>query len=436
MSAEASTWPRVVILGGGFAGLYAARELRRARAQITLIDKSNHHLFQPLLYQVATASLSPADIARPIRTVLKRQRNCRVMLAEATGIDRSRRVVTLADGEVPFDYLIVATGATHAYFGHDDWAALAPGLKTIDDALAIRQRFLLSFEAAEREPDAATRRAILTFIVVGGGPTGVELAGAMAEIARRAMPTEFRTIDTTTARIILIEGNERLLMSFPPSLSDRARRDLEALGVDVWLNARVTGVDADGVRLGDERIVARNVFWAAGVQASPIGRSLGAPVDRAGRVQVRPDLTVEGDDRIFVVGDLASIMDARTKQAVPGVAPAAMQMGRYAAGIIRREIRAGAKAGAREAFAYRDKGNLATIGRARAVGVIAGRHYTGWLAWFLWSTIHVLFLIGFKNRLIVMIQWAWAYWWFERGARLITGPAATALRALRGKREV
>lgn len=425
--------PRVVIIGGGFGGLYAAMRLRRAPVRVTLIDRSNHHLFQPLLYQVATASLSPADIAQPIRSVLARQRNTEVLLAEATGIDVQRRIVKLEDGEIPYDWLIVATGATHSYFGRDDWAEHAPGLKSIADAIEIRERFLISFEAAEREPDPQVRRAILTFVVVGGGPTGVELAGAMAEVARRAIPRDFRHIDTTTARIILIEAGPRLLPAFPPELGDRARRDLEAMGVDVWVGAKVTGVSEKGVTLGEERILSRNIFWAAGVRASPLGATLGAPMDRSGRVEVGPDLTLPGHPEVFVIGDLARVVEASTGAAVPGVAPAAMQMGRYAASIIAREVtppRAGERRD-RPPFRYRDKGNLATIGRARAVGVIAGRKLTGFLAWVLWLAVHIVYLIGYRNRVLVLIQWAWAYLrWIRRG-RLITGPAVRELEQVR-----
>lgn len=485
--------PHVLILGGGFGGLYAARGLRRARVRITLIDRCNHHLFSPLLYQVATASLSPSDVAQPIRWILRKQRNARVLLGEARSIEADRRTVTLADGEViSYDFLIVATGVTHTYFGRDEWARHAPGLKEIGDALTIRERFLLSFEAAEREPDASKRREILTFVVIGGGPTGVELAGAMAEIARRAMPAEFRAIDTTTARVILIEGRDRLLPTFDPRLSTRARADLESLGVDVWLDAKVTAVDGAGVSIGEggERVVTRNVFWAAGVAASPLGASIGAPMDRAGRILVEPDLSVPGRPEIFVIGDLAAIKNPKDGEWVPGVAPAAMQMGRYVARIIAEDAEGGSRsrnqrlsarsadgrraddsilppaprapedsAGAhsqgsrpgllvdaaprlegvgdrripsgpaqprasRVAFRYMDKGMLATIGRARAVGTIGGVRFTGHAAWLAWLFIHILYLIGTRNRLIVLIQWAWAYFRFERGARLITGRAA------------
>jgi len=436
--------PHVVILGGGFAGLYAARALGGAAVRVTVIDRNNHHLFQPLLYQVATASLNPADIAAPIRQVLKGQANTSVVLAEVEGVDPGRRAVRLRDGEVAYDFLVVATGATHSYFGHErDWAHHAPGLKEAGDALQIREKFLLSFEAAERETDASRRRAILTFIVIGGGPTGVELAGAMAEIARRAIPREFRNIDTTTARIILIEAGPRLLPAFPERLSSRAKHDLEAMGVEVWVNSPVTGVDARGVSIGEERITSRNVFWAAGVKASPIGASLGAPLDRAGRVVVEPDLSLPGRPEVFVVGDLASVRDGRSGQMVPGVAPAAMQMGRFVGRLIAGEVRArdesapisgtprpGSQCAERPGFVYRDKGNLATIGRARAVGVVSGRSFAGFLAWALWLGIHIVYLIGFRNRMIVLIQWAWAYFRYERGTRLVTRRAADAVDEL------
>lgn len=416
--------PRIVILGGGFGGLYAARALRSARARVTLIDRHNHHLFQPLLYQVATASLSPGDIAVPIRHVLKRQRNTRVILGEAVSIDPGRRVVALRDAEEGYDYLVVATGATHWYFGHDDWRPHAPGLKEAADALAIREKFLLSFEAAEREDDAGRRRAILTFVVIGGGPTGVELAGAMAEIARRAIPKDFRRIDTSSSRIILVEGGGRVLPAFPEHLSRRAKEDLESLGVEVWLNSAVTRVDERGVSIGEDRIATRNVFWAAGVKASPLGASLGAPMDGAGRVLVNPDLSVPGHPEVFVIGDLASVIDTGTRRPVPGVAPAAMQMGRHVGRLLAREIGGGGTAPARASFVYTDKGNLATIGRARAVGVIGGRGFAGFPAWALWLGIHIVYLIGFRSRLIVLIQWAWAYFRYERGARLITRRSA------------
>ncbi|HEX6941083.1 MAG TPA: NAD(P)/FAD-dependent oxidoreductase [Longimicrobiales bacterium] len=413
--------PHVVILGGGFAGLRCARALRGAPVRVTLVDRSNHHLFQPLLYQVATASLSPADIASPIRSILKRQGNVEVWLGEAVDVDVERRVVRLREGELSYNYLVVATGVTHAYFGRDDWASRAQGLKTIDDALEIRRRFLLAFEAAEREADPEARRRLSTFVIVGAGPTGVELAGAMAEIARQVMPKEFRSIDTTTARILLVEGADRVLPGYPPSLSEKARRQLERLGVEVRTGARVTEIQEDAVRIGDERVEAGNVFWAAGVAASPIGARLGGATDRAGRVKVAPDLSVPGHPEVFVAGDLAYVeQDGRP---VPGVAPAAMQMGPHVA----RVIRATLDGRPRPAFRYFDKGSLATIGRAAAVGEIAGVRLSGLVAWLVWVFIHILYLIGFRNRLVVMIQWAWAYLMYQRGARLITGNLAVRL---------
>ena len=414
--------PHVVILGGGFAGLRCARALRGAPVRITLIDRSNHHLFQPLLYQVATASLSPSDIASPIRSILKRQKNLEVWMGEAVDVDVDRRVVVLRDGEVPYDYLVVATGVTHAYFGRDDWAPHAPGLKTVDDALEIRRRFLLAFETAEREADEAARRRLLTFVIVGAGPTGVELAGAMAEIARQVMPREFRSIDTTTARILLVEGADRVLPGYPPSLSAKARRQLERLGVEVRTGARVTEIEEGAVWIGDERIEAGNVFWAAGVAASPLGARLGAEVDRAGRVKVAPDLSVPGHPEVFVAGDLAAVEQGG--RPVPGVAPAAMQMGRHVA----RAIRADLEGRPRPVFRYFDKGSLATIGRAAAVAEIAGLKLSGLVAWLVWVFVHILYLIGFRNRLVVMVQWAWAYLMYQRGVRLITGDRTVQLR--------
>jgi len=413
--------PHVVILGGGFAGLRCARALRGVPVRITLIDRSNHHLFQPLLYQVATASLSPSDIASPIRSILKRQTNLEVWMGEAVDVDVDRRVVLLRDGEIPYDYLVVATGVTHAYFGRDDWAPHAPGLKTVDDALEIRRRFLLAFETAEREADEAARRRLLTFVIVGAGPTGVELAGAMAEIARQVMPREFRSIDTTTARILLVEGADRVLPGYAPSLSAKARRQLERLGVEVRTGARVTEIEEGAVWIGDERIEAGNVFWAAGVAASPLGARLGAEVDRAGRVKVAPDLSVPGHPEVFVAGDLAAVEQGG--RPVPGVAPAAMQMGRHVA----RAIRADLEGRPRPVFRYFDKGSLATIGRAPAVAEIAGLKLSGLVAWLVWVFVHILYLIGFRNRLVVMVQWAWAYLMYQRGVRLITGDRTVQL---------
>jgi len=404
-----------VILGGGFGGLYAARALRCAPVRLTLVDRRNHHLFQPLLYQVATAALNPSDIAVPIRRVLRRQENATVLLGEATAVDLAARKVILADGEVPYDYLVVATGATHSYFGHDDWARFAPGLKTIEDALEMRRRILLAFEAAERETDPARRSAWLTFVVIGGGPTGVELAGALAEIARRILSTDFRGIDPASARVVLLEAGPRILGAFDPVMSERATRELRVLGVEVITAAAATEIDALGVSAGARRLSARNVLWAAGVAASPIGRSLGVPLDRSGRVPVAPDLTLPGHAEVFVIGDLAALrQDGRT---VPGVAPAAKQMGRHAARGIRRALR-GLPG---EPFHYRDAGMLATVGRAAAVAEFGRFRLSGFLAWLFWLVVHIYFLIGFRNRLLVVLQWAWLYLRQESGARLITG---------------
>ena len=414
-SAAHKQGPRVVILGGGFGGLYCAKALRKAPVCVTLLDRSNHHTFQPLLYQVATASLSPGDIATPLRHILKRQRNADVWMGEVVDVDVEGRVVVLADGVVAYDYLVVATGATHAYFGHDEWAPTAPGLKTIDDALEMRRRFLLAFEAAEREADAAARERLLTFVVVGGGPTGVELAGAMAEIAFKVIPRDFRFIDTRSARIVLLEGGPRVLPAYPADLSEKARRQLERLGVEVRTDALVTGIEPHAVFIGEERIDADNVFWAAGVLASPIGARLGAPVDRAGRVIVGPDLALPGHPEVFVIGDLAHAEEDGGM--VPGVAQGAMQGGAHVARQIAREL-AGKP---REPFRYWNKGNLATIGRAAAVADFGRIRMSGFPAWIIWVFVHILYLIGFRNRLVVMIQWAWAYLTYQRGIRLITG---------------
>jgi NADH:ubiquinone reductase (H+-translocating) len=409
--------PRVVIVGSGFGGLYCARGLRRAPVRVTVIDRRNFHLFQPLLYQVATASLSPADIASPIRNVLRRQRNAQVWLGEVSDVDLAGRAVLLADGaRVPYDYLVLATGATHAYFGREEWAPLAPGLKTIEDATEIRRRFLLAFEGAERETDPAARRRLLTFVIVGAGPTGVELAGAMAEIARQVMPAEFRSVDTTATRILLVEGLDRVLPTYPPDLSAKALQQLGRLGVEVRLESRVTEITAAAVHIGGELIEAGNVFWAAGVAASPLGAALGAEVDRAGRVVVEPDCSVPGHPEVFVVGDLAA---ARLTDGtpVPGVAQGAIQMGRHAA----RQIVADLSGEARAPFEYRDRGDLATIGRAAAVARLRTMKLSGFPAWLIWVVVHIMYLIGFRNRLLVMLQWAWAYLTYQRGIRLITG---------------
>ncbi|MFO0909416.1 MAG: NAD(P)/FAD-dependent oxidoreductase [Isosphaeraceae bacterium] len=414
--ADAHPLPHVVILGGGFGGLRLAQRLRRDRVRITLLDRRNHHLFQPLLYQVATAALNPSDIASPIRRILRHQRNVEVLLAEATAIDVAGRCVRLEGGTIGYDRLVLATGATHSYFGRDEWEEFAPGLKTIDDALELRRRVLYAFEAAEKANDPATRAAWLTFIVVGGGPTGVEMAGALSEIARQTLAHDFRRIDPTQARVILLEGSSRVLPPYVPELSASAQRQLERLGVEVRVGARVTNIDAEGVSIGDERIGSRTVVWAAGVAASPLARSLEVPLDRAGRVLVEPDLSVPGHPEIFVIGDLAAVV--QDGQPVPGVAPAALQMADQTAVNLRRSL-AGKPT---TPFHYHDKGSMATIGRASAVADFGRVKLSGLLAWLAWLFVHILFLIGFRNRFIVLFQWAWSYFTYDRGARLITGP--------------
>lgn len=415
--------PRVVIVGGGFGGLRAARALRRAPVRVTLIDRRNHHLFQPLLYQVATAALSPADIAAPIRSILHRQENTEVFLAEVTGFDLEARRVLLAGGDTAdYDFLIVACGATHHYFGHPEWETLAPGLKTIEDATEIRRRFLLAFEAAEEEPDPERRRALLTFVVVGAGPTGAEMSGAMAEIARHSLVRDFRRIDPSTARIILIEGGPRVLASYDPELSAQAEAALRRLGVEVRTGSVVTRVESDAVYVGEERIPTHNVVWAAGVTASPLGKKLGVPTDRAGRVLVEPDLSIPGHPEVFVVGDLAAMNDEHGKP-LPGVAQVAMQGGTHAARNIIRTL----ERRPREPFRYFDKGSLATIGRRRAVMEVGRIRMFGWLAWIAWLFVHIFYLIGFRNRVSVFMQWAWSYLTWQRGARLITGEVGPVL---------
>jgi NADH dehydrogenase len=407
--------PHVVIVGGGFGGLQAAKTLASAPVRVTLIDRRNHHLFQPLLYQVATAALSPADIAQPIRSVLRDQPNIEVVLAEVEGIDLAAKEVILKHARLGYDYLILAAGASHAYFGHDEWAPVAPGLKTLEDALEIRRRILTSFEAAERDSDPERRKALMTFVVVGGGPTGVEMAGAIAEIARFSLARDFRHIDTRDARVILIEAGPELIGTFPDKLSRHALRDLQRLGVEVRFGAPVSGVAPGEVTVGDETIAANTIVWAAGVRASPLGESLGVERDRAGRVFVNPDLTIPGHPDVFVVGDMASLKDQRDKP-LPGVAQVAMQQGAWAAGNILRQIAGRAML----PFRYRDLGNLATIGRNAAVADINGLRLSGFLAWLVWAGVHILNLIGFENRILVALQWLWSYLTFQRGARLIT----------------
>lgn len=417
--AQQADWPHVVIIGGGFAGINAAKALSRARVRITVVDRKNHHTFQPLLYQVALAVLSPAEIASPIRSIMKRKSNVQVLLGEVTGFDLEKRLVRMGSIELGYDYLIIAAGATHAYFGHPEWEKLAPGLKTIEDALEIRRRVLLAFEKAER--DAITRgvHPDLNFVVVGAGPTGVELAGAIADISRRYLEHDFRAIDTRQARIILLEGGPRVLPAFPEDLSASAEKQLTDLGVEVRTNAMVTNLEPGYVTVGTEKLPATVMVWGAGVSASPLGKMLGAPTDRAGRVLVNPDLSVPGHPEVLVIGDLAAakIKDGKL---VPGLAPAAIQMGKFAAQQIKRIL----QNQPRKEFHYVDKGTLATIGRSKAVADLGKLHFSGYLAWLAWLFIHLLFLIGFRNRFMVMAEWAWDYITYNHNARLITDPNA------------
>lgn len=414
MSKAAAT--RVLVIGGGFAGLWATRALAADPVEIVLVERSNHHLFQPLLYQVATAGLSAPDIAAPLRHILRNQKNATVLMQEVVAIDKTAHCVVLADGSsLAYDLLVLATGVGHSYFGHDDWAAHAQGLKTLNDALSIRRKLLLAFERAELESDPVARRAWLNFVIVGGGPTGVELAGTLAEIARHTLRREFRRIDPADAKVLLIEAGPRVLSSFPESLSIKATQHLQRLGVEVRTGSPVSNIDAQGVSLPDELVVARTVLWAAGVAASPLGAALGVPLDRAGRVVVAPDLSVPGHPEIFVAGDLAAI--AQDGKAVPGVAPAAKQMGAHVA----LAIRARSRGQPSLAFRYRDYGNLATIGRSAAVVDLGRLKFSGLFAWWFWLLAHVFFLIGFRNRILVLVNWAWSYWTYQRHARIVLG---------------
>jgi NADH:ubiquinone reductase (H+-translocating) len=416
--------PQVVIIGGGFAGLEAAHALARSAADVILLDRQNHHLFQPLLYQVATAALSPADIAWPIRFILRRQANARVLLARVTGIDTAAHVVRAGSLQVPFDYLVLASGVTHAYFGHDEWAKVAPGLKRIEDAREIRARFLLAFEQAELADTAAERRNLLTFVIVGGGPTGVEMAGAMAEVANRTLRDDFRRIDPRMSRIVLIEAGPRILPALPDNLSRYAQVALERMGVEVLVNTKVTGCDAGGVSLGDQRIETQTIVWAAGVVASPAAQWIGAEHDRAGRIVVGPDLSVPGRSHIFVAGDLAAVRD-QAGHPVPGIAPAAKQMGRYVGRVIAARV---AGRAAPKPFSYRHYGDLATVGRKAAVVKLGGFELTGFLGWWFWGIAHIYFLIGLRNRFVVALTWLWSYLTFKRGARLISSPESESVR--------
>lgn len=405
----------VVVIGGGFGGLTVARALAKLPLRITVIDKRNHHLFQPLLYQVAGAALSPGDIAEPIRALLAAHENVSVILDSARSVDLAKRSVKISDREIPYDRLIIAAGATHSYFGHDDWEKHAPGLKTMADALEIRQRVLLAFERAELARDANERRRHLTFVVVGGGPTGVELAGSLCEIARRTLIQDFRSIDPSLARVVLVEGGDALLGAFPKVLRDRALRDLQALGVEVLFGRPVRAVDADGVMVGEERVLAHTVLWAAGVAGVPLAKTLGVPLDRAGRVIVEPDLTLPGHPEVAVIGDLASFTHTPDGTPLPGVAQVAMQGGRLVARNLRREL----KGQAPERFVYDDLGSMATIGRSKAVAWIGRAQFGGLVAWLFWLIVHLMSLASFRNRLVVLLQWAWSYTTWQRNARLI-----------------
>jgi NADH dehydrogenase len=424
-----SELPHVVILGGGFGGLYAARGLRAAPVRVTIVDRRNHHLFQPMLYQVATAGLNPSDIASPIRSILRAQKNTEVLLAEATSVDVAARRVDFSDGaSLSYDYLIVATGARHSYFGNDQWEPLAPGLKSLEDALEIRRRVLLAFEEAERESDPVRRHAYLTFVIVGGGPTGVEMAGAVAEIRSYALRRDFRRIDPREATVLLLEGGPRLLTSYPPSLSEEAKRELRSLGVEVRTETMVTDIRPGSVAAAGWVIPTRTVVWAAGNTASPLLKTLGVPLDRQGRAFVEPDCTIPGHPEVFVLGDAAAF-ESQEGGTLPGISPVAIQMGQYTARVIEGDL-AGRP---RRSFRYWDKGQLAVIGRGQAVADIWKLHFGGFLAWLIWIFVHIAFLIGFRNRVLVLIQWAWSYLTYSRGARIITEevrPSGEALPAV------
>jgi len=418
MSVGMKLWRQVVIVGGGFGGLSVAKSLRRAPVHVTLIDRSNHFLFQPLLYQVAMAGLAPAEIAAPIRSLLSRQRNASVLLADVTGADLAAQTLfTRECAPIKYDYLVLAPGACNFYFGHDEWQTVAPGLKDLDDAVEIRRRVLLAFEAAEREPDSSIRRRLLTFVVIGGGPTGVELAGAIAELATYVLSRDFRSIRPESTRVILLEGGERILGGFDPVMSLRAMQSLKAMGVEVNLAARVTSMDHDGVSVGNNRIEAATVLWAAGVRASPLGERLGLHLDRQGRVLVEADCSLRDHPSVFVIGDAANFTPSGGDQPLAGVSPVAMQQGRFVARQITRSI----EGVPREVFRYRDKGVMATIGRSRAVARIGRIHLSGFLAWLAWLGLHIVYLIDFRNRVLVLIDWAWSYFTYQRGSRLITG---------------
>ncbi len=432
MNQELNPRPRVLIIGGGFAGLECASGLADAPVEITLADRHNYHLFQPLLYQVATAVLSPADIAAPIRRLLRNQTNTRVVLAELIGVDLKKRLARFKRTDVSYDYLVLATGATHSYFGYDDWELNAPGLKTVEDALEIRRRVLLAYEAAEWEADAAARQAKLTFVVIGGGPTGVEMAGALKEIAAETIPRDFRHIDTTTAQVILVEAGPRLLAAMPEKLGQRAKQDLEQMGVQVRLDSMVTDIKDGVVCIGAEALPAENIIWAAGVRGSEVAATLGCELDGQGRVLVQTDLSLPDHPEVFVIGDLANLNDSQTGQPVPGVAPAAIQMGKHVARLIREDLTLARQHAPRAAFSYTDKGSMATIGRNRAVASVAGRHFGGFLAWLCWGVVHIIPLVGFRNKMSVVFSWMWSYFSLSKNARLITGRPQIKVKQVRG----
>jgi len=420
LNSSENTLPKVIVIGGGFAGLNAVQGLKDAAVDITLVDRRNHHVFQPLLYQVATAELEPASIAAPIRSILSKQQNVSVGLGEVQGVDLARKVVLLPRGEVSYDYLIIATGVQQSYFGHDEYRKMAPGLKTVDDALEIRRRILLAFESAEWEGDPTARRAKLTFVIVGGGPTGVELSGAIMDVATRSLPKDFRHIDTSTARVILVQGAERLLPTMPEDLSEKVKSDLEAAGVEVQLHSYVTEVTEEGINVGEEHIPANNVFWAAGVQGQSLAQTLGVDLDRASRIVVGPDMSIPGHPEVFAIGDAAYAIDAKTGQPVPGVAQGAIQTGQFVARIIRNELD-GTTATGRPAFSYFDKGSMAMVGRGKAVAAVGKIHLSGFLGWLSWIFLHIMFLVGFRRKFVTMTEWVRSYLFGQRYARLITG---------------
>ena len=423
--------PRVSVVGGGFGGQEVVRRLKDAPVDVTLVDRRNYHLFQPLLYQVATAELAPSNIAFPLRRALRKQKNAQVALVEVTGVDLADKTVGTRRAVVGYDYLVLATGATQSYFGHDEFKQFAPGMKTLDDAIEIRRRLLIAFEEAEWEADDASRRAKLTFVVVGGGPTGVELAGAIMETASRSLPKDFRFVDTKTARVILVQSADRLLRTWPEAMGERVLRDLEKIGVEVWLNSRVTSVDASGVVIGERRMPAENVFWAAGVQGQPVAAELGVELDRAGRVVVGPDMSIAGHPEVFVIGDAAHAVDAKTGEPVPGVAQGAIQAGRFVAQIIRSDLK-GVDPKDRPAFGYKDKGSMATIGRGKAVVSVGRFNYGGFIGWLSWSVLHLSFLVGFQTKLFVSLSWFRNFFFADRRVRLITGDPTTRVKEPRG----